>query len=424
MPHVTLFLPLVLLLALTPAARPGADDAKLFDAVWRTVERAFYDDEHHGVDWEEVREIYRPLVLRAESDRRVRALLLEMLAELRASHTTIIDGDVYRGVMAELTNRPTLTYGLLVEESLPGRYFVRGIYEGGPGDAAGLLVGDRIVAIDGVPFDESPAVVDAGYDPALPGPALFFLRAEEGTSLRLLIQTNADAASRRETTIRPRRMNAVDAARNSVSIVEQDGFRIGTLHLWFCSRGADDALEAAVTGPLADCDALVLDVRGRGGFSDVASRILDVFRGGRGLGRRLRGLPPAEPRWTRPVVLLIDDRSRSAKEILAYRFREANLGRLVGQRTEGAVLGAMFHPLPDGSYLELAGVAVPVGDVNLEGVGVPPDHDVDFVVPYANGYDPIFEKGVAVAVDLARAAGDPTAVDAARPAAAPAQEFR
>jgi carboxyl-terminal processing protease len=102
-------------------------------------------------------------------------------------------------------------------------------------------------------------------------------------------------------------------------------------------------------------------------------------------------------------VFLIDSRSRSAKEILAYRIRHENVGTLVGEKTEGAVLGAMFHPLPDGSYLELPGVAVPVNGVSLEGVGVEPDVRATVELPYAQGLDGILEAGLDVAVEKVRA---------------------
>ena len=223
-------------------------DVATFDAVWKAVDRHFYDDDLHGVDWEAVRDHYRPRVASAKSDSEVRDLLGDMLAELKASHTTILDEGVYRGMMAELMNRRRATFGMLIEESMPRRYFVRAIYEGGPGERAGVRVGDRIVAVDEVPIEESPVMVDAGYDPGMPGPDLFFLDPEGG-SRWLTIQTHPDAETRQVVRISPMVMNAVDAARNSVRVVERDGLKIGTLHVWFCSRGVTDVVREALSGP-------------------------------------------------------------------------------------------------------------------------------------------------------------------------------
>lgn len=385
--RIPIMLAASLLLAAAAPAFAGDLELKTFDAAWRAVDHDFYDPDHGGLDWDEVGERYRPLAQSADSSEAVHGVINSMLAELGASHTSLVDGDVYRGMMAELNNKRTWTFGLLIEETLRGRYFVRASYEGGPGAAARLKAGDRIVEVDGEPIEDSPYLMDAGYDPALPGRPLFFLRAEQGAELALTVQPTADSESRFETSIAASRMNAVDAAARSVRVVEREGRKIGTLHLWYCSRGVSDVLREAIAGKLKDCDALVLDVRGRGGYTDVVTELLKLL----------------QP-WRKPLVVLIDERSRSAKEVLAYKVRQKKLGTLVGQRTEGAVLGAVFRALPDGSYLELAGVPVPVDGHSLEGVGVAPDVEVDFVLPYARGRDPIFEKGVEIAADRAQRA--------------------
>jgi hypothetical protein len=74
------------------------------------------------------------------------------------------------------------------------------------------------------------------------------------------------------------------------------------------------------------------------------------------------------------------------------------VGPLVGARTEGAVLGAGFFPLPDGSVLELPIMEVKVDGLRLEGVGVAPDHRVETSLPFSAGRDAILATGCAVAV--------------------------
>lgn len=379
------------------AARAGDVDAAVFDRVWTLVRDHFYDRELHGVDWEAMREHYRPLYLAAEEPGAGREVLQKMLAELKASHTSVLETPVYRSMMAELQNDPAPTFGLLLEESLPGRLFVRSMFEGGPAAVAGCRLGERVVAVNGTEPMSSVAVVDAGFDPALPGPRLFSIVARtSGSRVRLTLQSDPCGERTREVELVAESMTGVDATRRGARVVSHDGVRIGVVHVWYCQEGAVDAVREALTGKLADCDALILDLRGRGGMTDVAAGLLDLFRGAK---KRMVGPARQPPLWNKPVVALIDGRTRSAKELMAYRLRKARLATLVGERTEGAVLGAVFHALPDGAFLELASTDVPIDGDRLEGVGVEPDVPVDFPVAYANGVDSIFERGKQLAAE-------------------------
>jgi carboxyl-terminal processing protease len=180
--------------------------------------------------------------------------------------------------------------------------------------------------------------------------------------------------------------SGLEAGRRSVRVVRRDGRRIGVLHLWMVARGSARFVQETLRDRLADCDALVVDLRGRGGFADEIPGILAPFRA--------KQRDPATPRWTKPVVFLVDDRTRSAKEILSWTIRREQLGPRVGEKTEGAVLGAGFMPLPGGLYLEVGMMEVPVADgSSLEGVGVEPTVPVPHAGPWAGGRDPILEKG-------------------------------
>jgi carboxyl-terminal processing protease len=98
----------------------------------------------------------------------------------------------------------------------------------------------------------------------------------------------------------------------------------------------------------------------------------------------------------KPMVALVDGHTRSAKEVIAHRIRERRMGTLIGERTQGAVLGGRFFGLSDGSVLVLAcdDVRRLSGGVVLEGVGVAPDVWLEDRLEYAAGEDPIFERGL------------------------------
>jgi carboxyl-terminal processing protease len=182
----------------------------------------------------------------------------------------------------------------------------------------------------------------------------------------------------------------LEAARESVRVEPARGKKIARIHLWhFMTPRMSDLLAQSLDGSLHDADALLLDVRGRGGQALVIQRVLANFKGD-------------HPRWRRPVTALIDGETRSAKEIFAWAFHRDGLGKLVGERTKGAVIGCQFEKLFDGSVLML-----PVQDVRgmtqgeqLEGAGVEPDVKVDEgPLPYRHGRDRIAERGIEVTLD-------------------------
>jgi carboxyl-terminal processing protease len=198
----------------------------------------------------------------------------------------------------------------------------------------------------------------------------------------------------RAVTLAPAESSGLAAGRRSVRIVERDGRRIGVLHLWMVARGSGKFVQEALAGELADCDAVVVDLRGRGGFADEINPILAPFRAAH---RPPRPHTRIEP-WKKPAVFLIDDRTRSAKELLSWAIRHEELGPLVGEKTEGAVLGAGFVALPGGLYLEIGMIDVPVADGStLEGVGVEPTIPVAHAGAFAAGRDAILAKGLEVA---------------------------
>ena len=83
-------------------------------------------------------------------------------------------------------------------------------------------------------------------------------------------------------------------------------------------------------------------------------------------------------KWTKPLVLLINNRSYSDAEIFPHAFRTLGLGKLVGQPTGGYVIGTGVDA-PD-RRLEFrvprTGVYTVKG-VNMDKEGVPPDVAVE-----------------------------------------------
>jgi tricorn protease len=121
-----------------------------------------------------------------------------------------------------------------------------------------------------------------------------------------------------------------------------------------------------------------------------------IFRqreGGQGLVLR-----SADRKWTKPAVVLINNRSFSDAEIFPSAFRTLGYGKLVGEASGGKVIGTTVVRLVDGSRFRIPRTGVYTAEgVNMEREGVQPDV---LVVPHpddlAAGKDVQLETAVQV----------------------------
>ena len=106
-------------------------------------------------------------------------------------------------------------------------------------------------------------------------------------------------------------------------------------------------------------------------------------------------------KWTKPLVLLINNRSYSDAEIFPSAFKTLGLGKVVGQATGGHVIGTINVRLIDGSIFRIPELGVyTVRGENMEKVGVAPDVAVDNNPDdLAKGVDAQLDRAVQVLSD-------------------------
>lgn len=191
-------------------------------------------------------------------------------------------------------------------------------------------------------------------------------------------------------TVDARLYSAFEAAKHSAEVVAIDGRSIAYIHFWFIhTRGMDTLLEKLVQGEFKNADALVLDLRGRGGDASMVMRVLKVLAG-------------RSSKWRKPIVALIDAQTRSAKEMLAWELQSRDLGVLVGQTTAGALLPAMFAEVGGDSVLMYPAFSLGRYSQEIEGKGVKPDVEAVSPLPFSAGADPIREVGMRTAASVAK----------------------
>ncbi len=408
----------VLRLALpAPVAEvPPGPSALAAVQAWHLVRDQFVDPEAvTGGAWERAfAEYLGPLPPDADPTR-ASAAINAMLATLNTSHTshyTPLDTAWYQllGIFGE--QFPTLRQrrfgaddgevsyaGLpIAVQRVDGRVFVSGIYR--PLQLAGdtlLLVGDEILSVDGAPFDEiEPFLGKAGRVATLG-----IRREAQGMLLEVPVVVER---------LRPSTL-FLEAIEAGARVLEPGAdTRIAYIPMWsYAGVAYHEALKAVLRGDaFATAEALVLDLRGGWGGADPSYADYFLSRtASLSMTTRVGVRSTFNEHWHRPLVLLVDDGTRSGKEVLA-RTLQAHGVPLVGTRTAGAVTGGRPFVLLDDSLLYLAVATVSVDGEELEGQGVEPDALVARGLPYAAGADPQLARAIQIAQSLINPPADAT----------------
>ncbi len=399
---VSAFLVLGLWLVAPVLSALNQQPVAIFREVWETVNQNLYDPKFNGVDWKAMKQKYEPQAKQAESPAALAAVINQMLAELRISHTrfyTQSDPAYYQllGIFlpnAELSRQlkrvlpeGRITYpgiGIFTRE-IEGKTFISGILDGSPAAKVGLQVGDQILAVEGQPYQPIAAFV-----------------GKVGQSVQLSLQRTSDPTKTVTIAVTPTLFDPqkmfLEAMQASTEIIERDGKKIGYLHIWSYAgdRYQEQLEEELIYRRLKQADGLILDLRD--GWGGASPSYLNIFTAEvptmTVVGR------DGQPRnidyyWKKPAAMVVNQGSRSGKEILAYGFQKYKIGPLVGTQTAGAVVAGRPYLMKDGSMLYLAVADVFVDGQRLEGKGVNPDVEVAFQLPYAQGADPFKEKAIA-----------------------------
>lgn len=300
-------------------------------------------------------------------EREADALVYDAIAGLTRGlddHSVFLDPERYRELLEQTSGE---YYGVGITVSVQdGRIVITTPLEGSPAAEAGILPGDVIVAVDGVPVDNAAE------------PALERIRGERGTVVVLGLlrgEENLDIAVRRDQ-VRTR----------SVATALLDG-GVGWLRIErFQKRTVDEVSEGlaelrkeqggALTG-------LIIDVRDNpGGYLSQAVAVADLWVGD-GLivstvdrsaaAQKDRAQAPGTDQRT-PITVLINGGSASAAEILAGALQDQKRASLVGYTSYGKGSVQQFFELTDGSALKLttARYYTPSGR-SIHGSGIDPD---------------------------------------------------
>jgi tricorn protease len=389
-----------------PVDKVPADEFwQIFHEVWRRYRDFFYVANMHGHDWEALRERYAPLVAHVRHRSDLNYVIGEMIAELNVGHAYIAGGDI------GAPPRPTgALLGLRLRFDPPsGLYRIDRILRGenddpvyrSPATAVGvqLAAGEFVFAIDG---QELTAEIDPWK----------LLRRKSGRVVSLLVAGKPQRDGARTVLLQPiaeeQKLHYLAwVTRNRERVAELSGGRLGYVHL--PDMGQDGIREFVKQYyPQRDKEGLVIDDRWNGG-GNVSQMVLNrlarqllLCTFGRTSGYR----PYPQALFHGHLVCLLNENSASDGDIFPAMFRRSGLGKLVGRRSWGGIIGITNRGmLLDGGTVNVPefGNTEPGGAWTIEGHGVDPDVVVDNdLSSLLQGRDPQLEKGVEILLEQLR----------------------
>ena len=107
-----------------------------------------------------------------------------------------------------------------------------------------------------------------------------------------------------------------------------------------------------------------------------------------------------------PKVMIVNEMAGSGGDLLPWMFHKFNVGKIVGKRTWGGLVGILGFPiLMDGGFVTAPNLAIWTEDGwVVENVGVPPDIEVEMSPAEVRaGHDPQLEKAIQVVMDELKA---------------------
>jgi carboxyl-terminal processing protease len=352
---------LLLGLVIATAGAPSDDFGKLWDDCVQAIGTRYYA---RAAKKDRMQSLFDKYAIKAKA------------AKSRDEFTQAMDAMIQEFGDSHFDFLPNTKQGFYLMEELAGRksemphigawfqpngdgYTVTMVLDGMQAEKAGLRKGDVIRKIDGEPFTPITS-----------------LMSRVGKKANLQVFRNGKSF---EVVVEPVMAGPLsmflEATRNSVRIIEEKGRKIGYFHLWTMANDTfRNALSSAVYGRLRETDAIILDIRdGFGGrpegYGDPFFRpevMLEWKVAERAGMKQLFG-------YQRPLVILTNGGSRSAKEVFSAIMKKSGRATLVGSPTAGHVLGTSPFRVSDWAHLEIPMVDVIVDGQRIESAGVSPD---------------------------------------------------
>nr|WP_228059994.1 carboxyl-terminal processing protease CtpA [Plectonema radiosum] len=318
------------------------DEQKLVSQAWRIVNRTYLDDTFNHQNWAQVRQKALNTPLKDSSS--AYEAIQNMLKTLDDPFTRFLDPEQYRSLQVNTSGELTGVGLQIALEPKTGQLQVVAPIAGSPAEKAGIQPRDRITQIEGTPTEN--LTLDQ---------AASLMRGRIGTTVSLTIERD-DAPTQEILIVRDRiTLNPVIA-----KLKKDQENNIGYIRLTQFNANAPIELAHAISElEKQGADGYILDLRNNpGGLLqagiEVARLWLDsnvvVYTVNRqGIQGSFESFGPALTQD--PLVILVNQGTASASEILAGALQDNHRATLVGEKTFGKGLIQSLFELSDGSGL-------------------------------------------------------------------------
>lgn len=352
---------------------------QIYEEAWRQMRDFFYVSNMHGVDWKAMYEKYVVMLPYVNNRNDLTYLIGEMIAELNVGHAYINGGErkqverISLGLLGAKLSRDASGY-YRIDSILQGENWDRSMQSPLSMMGIGAKKGDYITAVNGQPVNTMYDIYES-------------LIGKAGRNVEITINTKPEAGGKKSLIVPLKdesKLYYYSWVQNNVrKVSEATNGEVGYIHI--PDMGPEGLNEfVKYFYPQLSKKALIIDDRGNGG-GNVSPMIIErlqreITRSNMSRNAEIPGHTPQQM-MLGPKVLLINNYSASDGDLFPYAFRKHQLGKIIGKRTWGGVVGIRGSlPFVDGADLrkpEFASYSADESQWIIEGIGVEPDIDID-----------------------------------------------